>query len=279
MTEAEMNQHLAGMAASAGRERSSGVVSNARPTKGAREVAADPLVIDFFTSKQPIAARILNGEDVTLETGATVSTVEAEAPAAEAPAPEAEPAVVGYDLPEDLADMLDEPDEYDEPTAEPEVEAEAEPDEYVDPQVAKLQRQLAAERKRAEHERKLRVQSSSKNWEAEARKVFNKNLELLTDSDLASIKADSHRGYFAQAKEIADRNLAVAKRFAVAAAPDTDAARAAQAQADADRWGPPVVGDPSAPAESVGYQQRLEKARRSGRLENILRVQMFPDKE
>jgi hypothetical protein len=201
------------------------------------------------------------------------------APALVQPEPEPAPVVVeaptDYELPADLAALLDEPDEIpDEPEAAAEVEEVD--DEYTDPQVAQLRKELEKERRKTEHERRLRVQTARKDWEAEADRVFRLgDVPLLTAEELASIQADSHRGFLREAKELADRNKVIAQRFHQPAAP----ASPVEVRAQAETWGAPPAAGPVADATSVGQQERLAKARRSGNLSQILKAHMFPDQE
>lgn len=189
-----------------------------------------------------------------------------------------------YELPADLAALLDEPEEFeDDDEPEPAVATVEEPDddEYVDPQVAQLRRDLEKERRKTEHERKLRVQTARKDWEAEADRVFRLgDVPLLTPDELQSIKADSKRGFLRDAKALADRNKVIAQRFQPVAAPrvnkpDPEVVRAQEAA----RWGSPPNEGPTADAGSIGQQERLAKARRSGNLANIFKAQLFPEQE
>lgn len=182
-----------------------------------------------------------------------------------------------YELPADLAALLDEPEEFedDEPEAVAEVE-EPDDDEYADPQVAKLRKELEKERRKTEHERKLRVQTARRDWEAEADRVFRLGtVPLLTAEEIGSIQADSKRDFLRKAKALADRNKVIAQRFHQPAAP----APAVEPRAAAETWGTPPAGGPGADAGSIGQQERLAKARRSGNLASIFKAQLFPDQE
>jgi hypothetical protein len=199
-------------------------------------------------------------------------TVEPELEVAEVPS-------LDYELPDSIAEMLGEPDD---PVIEDELEDDDEPeptpaptddDEYVDPEVAKLRKKVEAAERRAEHERQLRVQSSRKGWEDEARRVFQINgTPLLSDDELAAIDADSHKGFLREAKAIADRNKQIAQRFVTQPVPE----RRDPVQ-DPEVWGTPTVGDQTASVESVDQQRRLQSARRTGRLSEVLKAHMYPN--
>lgn len=230
-------------------------------------------------SAQAKAAEVLQEIAHDLE-GAPVTQPHPEAvlpaPAHAEPAPEPVVAVTDYELPADLEALLEEPEEfaYDdepEPVAD---EVAVDDDEYVDPQVAKLRRELERERKKTEHERKLRVQTARKDWEAEAARVFSLGaVPLLDTAELQSIKAESKREFMRQAKTLADRNKTVAQRFQ----PATAAAPAVPREQTAEVWGTPPAATSPASADSVAHQDRLAKARRSGNLSAIFKAQMFPD--
>jgi hypothetical protein len=195
---------------------------------------------------------------------------------------EEEPVSFDYELPADVAALLedDEPEDEEEETFLPAAEEDDEltlAEDEDDPRVAQLQAQLAKERKRTEHERKLRVQSSSKTWAAEARKVFNGGpVELLSDDEIDGIKADSKKDFFRKAKALADHNRKIAERFAprAAAAPDAEQIRAEERARAEAAWGKPANAGVSAPA-SREQQDALQRARRTGRLENSLKAMIY----
>lgn len=187
-----------------------------------------------------------------------------------------------YDIPPDVAALLDEPDEEDEEEDLPPaavVEEEDDEDqvdysdgEYVDPEIRKLQARLAKSEKRAEHEHKLRVQASASKWEDEAKRVFRLGpLELLSDEELKSITATSRKDFLRQAKSIADRNRSVAERFGATFQPTPAPAVDTRRQ----DWGTPPAGAPSAQPESIDKQERLARARRSGNLTGIIKAHLY----
>jgi hypothetical protein len=203
-----------------------------------------------------------------------VTQPEATAPVIEEPEP-----VTDYELPADLEALLDEPDEFEIEDEPDELAAAADQDDedgYVDPEVVKLRRQVEKERRRAEHERKLRVQTARRDWEQEAARVFRLgDVALLDGDEIKGIKAESRREFLRQAKEIADRNKQIARRFQPARPVERGRERPA-----AETWGAPPAAETVVPDTASEQQRvRLDRARRSGNLSNILKAHLFPDQE
>lgn len=271
----------------------------ARSAQGRRAsaMATADLVASLGSTGTPMmrenAIRVLG--EIELPQEAMVSETQMYVPvSAEQPAPPVEavvepepvPVPTDYTLPDDLAELLDEPDELEEPEPVAEAEPYVDPDEYVDPEVAALRKQLADANKKAEHERKLRVQTARKDWEAEAIRVFALgDVPLLDQAELGGIKAESRKDFLRQAKAKADSNKLVFQRFNPAAIQtveepqDIDALVEARARAlEAERWGNPAGGGaPSASADSVAQQQRLASARRRGNLADIIKARIYPE--
>lgn len=260
----------------------------ARSAQGKRAAAfaTANLVSSFLENGTPAAqakaaevlqeiANDLEGAPVTQPQPELVLPGRVEAPV------EPEPVAVptDYELPADLEALLEEPEEFEyeeeQPVPVADEAAVVDDDEYVDPQVLKLRRELEKERKRTEHERKLRVQTARKDWEAEAARVFALGtVPLLDNAELAGIKAESKREFMRQAKALADRNKAVAQRFQ----PTAPAPVVVPREQTAEAWGePPAATSTAASADSVAQQQRLARARRSGNLSAIFKAQLFPD--
>lgn len=192
---------------------------------------------------------------------------EPEAAVAEAPQ---ETAPLAFDpdpeLPEDITELLDEPDFEEEAAAEiaaaiPEDEYNTEA--YTDPELAEERRKRIAAEKRAAHFEGLRVKDSRSKWEAEAAKFF-------PFADAGSIQATSRRGFLRAAQQENERvkNLpsikAMIERGSLAteavAAEALDIAR----EESRDAWGKPLVGPSAAPAAAIQKQdqaQRIQNAR------------------
>lgn len=252
----------------------------ARSEQGRRAAAfaTANILTSFLENGTPTAqakAAEVIGEIANNLEGAPAMTQPAPVVAQPEPVPVLVETPTDYELPADLAALLDEPEEIpDDP--EPVAAVEEVDDEFTDPQVVQLRKELEKERRKTEHERKLRVQTARKDWEAEADRVFRLgDVPLLTPEEIASIQADSHRGFLRDAKAIADRNKVIAQRFHQPAAP----APAVEARVQAETWGDPPAAGPVADATSVGQQDRLARARRSGNLSQILKAHMFPDQE
>lgn len=252
-----------------------------RSDKGKRAAAfmTGNLVQSFLTagtpSQQAKAAEVLSEITTNLQGATTMGQPQPQEiilPATYTPEPE--PAPTDYEIPADLAALLDEPDddfEADEP--EPIAEVSDTPDgEYVDPEVLRLRAQLAKTQKQADHERKLRVQTARGGWETEAATVFRLgDVPLLEETEIKGIRADSKREFMRQARTLADRNKTVALRFQPAGAP------AAAAPPAAETWGAPPTAGPAVPMPSVGANPRLDRARRNGNLTEIMRARLYPE--
>jgi hypothetical protein len=224
---------------------------------------------------------------IVLPAGVAVDEAPEPEPAVEpGPGPEPEPIPTDYQLPDEMVELLAEPDEPDDEPEPYEPAAYEAPDEYEDPQVTEMRRRAEAAERKAAHERELRVKASRKDWEAEARRVFRLGeVPLLTDDEIAGIRADSRKGFIREAKAVADRNKQVALRFAPQPATPEPAAGTAdeeQIRADerervlAEMWGRPPGGGTPAPSNS-GQAERLARARRSGNLKDIMKARIFPD--
>ena len=196
---------------------------------------------------------------------------EAAAPEAEAHEAEAE-AVVNLDpeLPEELANFLDEPDF--EPTDE-EVEAvvveETNDDaeewqEELDPEVAKLKKELAKERKRREHAEGLRLRSERSKWEKEAGRYFPL-------ADLTAINATSRRGFLREAKKAHD----TAKPRVMGYLEAERKRLAEEARVNAQKaWGKPLAGPGAPPSDAKAKQDEIEKARSTGSLQRVIKTML-----
>lgn len=248
--------------------------------KRAAAFATGNLVASFLDngtpSQQARAAEILTEISQTIQ-GDTPMAQPQELILPASYTPEPDPAPTDYEIPPDLAALLDEPDdepdEFENDEPEPAAEVVDNPDgEYEDPgaEVAKLRKQVQAAEKKAAHERNLRVQTARGGWEAEAATVFRLgDVALLEDAEIKAIKADSKRDFMRQARAIADRNKAVALRFQPAAGVPRPAVPPAQV------WGAPPASGPAVPMPSVGANERRQP-RRPGNLVDLARTWIAP---
>lgn len=183
-----------------------------------------------------------------------------------------------YELPAEYGFLneTDEPAEEDDlelPPAAATETVELDEEDLADPRLKALHDEAVAARKSADHERNLRVKASRPQWEAEAQSVFRLGeVDLLDADDLKSIKADSHRDFLRQAKVIADRNKKAALRFAPATpAPAPQPAPEIISREKQEMWGQPPAGQPPADLRDNNREARINKARQTGKLANVLR--------
>lgn len=137
------------------------------------------------------------------------------------------------------------------------------PSEYDDDQTRELKKQLAAERKKAEHFQRRAIETARRSWEAD----ISEQPWAEFAGDLSKIKATSHRDFKRQAKAQARANYEIVKphyeklkaeRERLAARVTTEARAEVQAA-----WGRPTVGGSQVP---LSAEQRaandLDRARK-----------------
>lgn len=201
----------------------------------------------------------------------TPSSEETAAP----PAQEAE-LTFGEQMPEGLAEELDEPDFEEE--AEREYEAQQDEEEYEggyeDPELRK--RLLAAEKK-AEHYEQLRAREAQKSWRAEATKYFP-----LAEHSFDKIKATSRRGFLREAKQIHETTYSYLKPHLDKLQEATEKAKetaTTEARQDAERaWGRPTTGGSEVPSLTQEQEKRMQRARRTGDFADVVKAMVFPPK-
>ena len=199
---------------------------------------------------------------------------EAVAPVAEAQETEVEAAVdLDPELPEELANFLDEPD-FD-PTDE-EVEAVVvdeqneeveEWQEELDPEVAKLKKELARERKKREHAESLRLKSERSKWEKEAERYFPL-------ADLTAVNATSRRGFLREAKKAHDTAKPRVMGYLEAERKRIQEEARSHAQ---QAWGKPMAGPGAPPSDAKAKQDDIEKARSTGSLQRVIKTMLKND--
>lgn len=163
-------------------------------------------------------------------------------------APEAQETEFNPVLPDDIEQLLDEP-ELDDESVQALVEEIDDPDE--------LARELAKARKQLAFEKDQRVKASRKNWEQEAQKFFPL-------CDPAAIHADSRRAFLKAAKAQHQRTYALLKprldEIEQIKATAREQALAEERAAVAGAYGKPTVGT-GTPPPSTTADDRLEMAR------------------
>lgn len=183
------------------------------------------------------------------------------APKAEVPQPE--PASTEPPADDDTWDFesagreLFQADEEEPPdfSLEAENELQAEEDEfqvteYDDDQTRELKKRFLAEKKKSEYYARQAHTASRKSWEADVRK---QPWSEFLPKDLSKVKANSHRDFLRQVREIARTNYEVLKphyeRLAAEKAKLRETATVeARAQAE-QAWGKPSVGTFQVPAD------------------------------
>lgn len=169
------------------------------------------------------------------------------------------------ELPEDIAQLLEEPEIEDE-SVPPSFETQEEEEFEYDEEKASLKKKIKALEAKAAWSDQKRVEAARGKWEAEADKFFPL-------ADPASITADSRRGFLREAKEQHDRNKKIfGSRGQQAANALLESARAeaeqikATAKAEAAKaWGSPGVNlTPQSPGSQTSPEQYDEAYRRGG---------------
>jgi len=235
-------------------------------------------------------------DQVSTEVLADILGVEVdEAPEAEAAgespeevaAPEAEaheataPVNINPSIPEELEEFLNEPDfEVTDEEVEAVVVEEPNDDAHEwsedDEEVTKLKRELAKERKRAEHERSLRVNSQRGSWEKEAEKYFP-----LAAAQFGSISATSRRAFLRDARAKHEALLPFVKNAVDEAKRLAEEAREqarAEDRANAEKaWGKPLAGPGAPPSDYKAKQDEIEKARATGSLQRVIKSMLKND--
>lgn len=222
-----------------------------------REAEAERAVAEPPVPSQP--APVAKATDLP-DTGAT-PTVEA-------------PATFDYKpkLNDELQALLDEPDFDEEAALEVAAELEDGGYDYTDPEVAK---QLRSLEKRNQHLEAQLVAKSRKGWVAENLRAYPL-LEKYAAEQVQTITATSRRAF---AREAAKLNATYEKALGPALEEIAKAKTrlrdevTAEARDEVKRaWGTPA-GD-TLPAPAAEVQEKLEKARKTGRLRDSLKVLM-----
>lgn len=176
------------------------------------------------------------------------------------------------ELPEGLAEELDEPDldEDEDPAGlDEDYEGYSEADQEI------VKRLHAAEKKAAYYE-DLRLKDSKKLWTAEAKKFFP-----LSEFALPSIEATSRRAFLKQARAAHETVKPLVKRYLDAAhtsmESEREQMRSEEREKAAKSWGRPSVGS-EVPANAAEDVRQIERARARGDLSDVIRAMVFPKK-
>lgn len=197
-----------------------------------------------------------------------VTPVESGEPAAATPAEE-----TGFtwptfepEIPEDLAEELDEPDLS--PTGDEDDDlSEYDPN---DPLVLRLR---AAEKK-ANYEAEQRVKSARKEWKKEAEKFFPLSAPFLDDTH-----ATSRRAFLREAKAAHDLvlplvNTQVIEPFKAALEAERETIRTEERAAAAAAWGKPATDGTPVPADVTATNEAIKTAREKNDLVGAIRAMM-----
>lgn len=195
-----------------------------------------------------------------------------EQPAAEEAAPAA-PFDLNPELPDDIAAEIAEA-EIDDEVEEEVASYQPEKDEWGnDVEVDSDQiRELVKLRKQNEWLQKQVVQTKAGQWKAEAEKFFPLAVHALDD---IGAKATSRRKFLALAKAEHERILPHIQGYLAKAKVEVDAERddvkdATRAEVQ-DAWGKPIKGPDSGATDTAAYEERIKKARGTGRLADVFR--------
>lgn len=174
------------------------------------------------------------------------------------------------ELPEDLLEELEE-EEFE--VTEDELDDEDLED--LDPSVKK--RLLEAEKK-ARHFEQLRLKEGQKGWKAEAKQFFPFSEPFLDD-----INATSRRQFLKRAKDIHGRMAPLVEERVLKPARDAIEAEKEKARKEAREaaeiaWGK-VPGSMSAPSDTAGTKEKVERARGKKDLAGAIKAMAFGLKE
>lgn len=169
-------------------------------------------------------------------------------------------------LPDDLVEFLDEPDFDDEVTT-----SSVDEDEFVDPE--ELARQNAKLKKQLEYVERQKLEATQKAWSEEAKKIAPL-------SRPETIKANSRRAFLREARKQHEQNFELLAPHIEAyknARESLKSSIQAEIRAElSEAWGKPNLGGgPSgAPLESVEAADKLDRARNSRNMTNVVKALM-----
>lgn len=203
------------------------------------------------------------------------------APVAAAPAPQAAPAPVEEEfsfepvIPDDLQELLDEPDFDEEAALDVAARTEdGELDYSTDPEVA--QRLSKLERENA-WLKQQRVLSDKKKWVAENLKAYPLLARYASD-EVAAIDATSRRAFARQAQTLNGR---LAKMVAPALQEIVEAKKQLRGEVNQEvraeykeGWGTITTGPATVPVEQSAYEAQLAEANKTGQLHKVIGVMM-----
>lgn len=174
--------------------------------------------------------------------------------------------------PEGLDDFLDEPDFAAEVEAELAAQTGEEEYEYEDDErvVAERRKRIAAE-KRAQHFEQLRARDQKTQWVAEAEQYFP-----LSRHAIPNITATSRKAFLREARDAHEAVRPYVEEYLTRAQKMVQGERAVateQARAEVQQaWGKPTTGPGVAPVEQAERAAVLDRARKTGSLEQQMKA-------
>ena len=219
---------------------------------------------DFGTPQESVEA-----EETPIAQPEAVAEAEAQHETVEAPEVDLEP-----EIPQDIMDLLEEPDFEAEAEAEVVAEAAGQSDdeqytEFDDPQLqAERKARIAAEKKAAHYE-KMRVRENIGKWKAEAERYFPHSKPFID-----KIEANSRRAFLKQASAYHETIKAHVGTVAPKSSDEEREKLKAEIRAELEAsWGKPMVGPGSSvPAEAAERQRAYEEAKAKGDRQGMIRA-------
>lgn len=167
------------------------------------------------------------------------------------------------EVPDDIADLLaepdDEPDYEAENADEPDYTVAESQDEYEDPEVARLRREHAKLKKRAEHLERENLKRQRKAWVADAAKAF----PLAATDD---IQATTRKQFLREAQARHNAAKPTVEKF-------LQQQQAAQRKAQQEAWGP-AVSHGNVPSAALAQEEAVNHQVRRGSLSGAIRELM-----
>lgn len=220
-----------------------------------------------MTPEQEAAAGLL--DDLGAETEAEIAMpsvpplIPRQQAAPEAPAVDADEVpdfTLDPDIPDEIADLLAEPDDDPDDGYAPEVEAAApDQDEYEDPEAARLRQENVRLKKRADHLERENLKRQRGKWETEAEKVFPL-------AAVSEIQATTRKDFLRKAQALHEAAKPQVERFLQS----KQAEMAAEAKA---AWGRPV-SQGQVPNKAAAASAEIDHQTRRGSLSGTIRAMM-----
>ena len=162
------------------------------------------------------------------------------------------------EIPDELASLMDEPDIEDEPTyQEPQDDYQVEAEEYEDPAVTAERNKRIALEKKLKWLEEQKLSSDRKRWVEKDGPFFP-----YADAEGIAARCSSRKEFAREAKRENERikKLPGVKKMM----------EQMRAQQITDEWGSPTAGPGPVPASAIESKEKLEAARRTGNLKNVV---------